>query len=104
MPSHALSGYDAELRRHNEVLRRACAVQLPAHVPDIGGGAGQPSGQAARTARAGSALGVDIAAPAIARARELASAEGLGNVTFEHANAQAYRFSQGRFDLTISRF
>src|SRR5262245_6205322 len=104
MPSHALSGYDAELRRHSEVLRRACGVQLHDHVLDIGCGAGQTTRQAAHTARAGSALGADIAAPAIARARELASAEGLGNVTFEHANAQAYRFSQGRFDLAISRF
>jgi SAM-dependent methyltransferase len=104
MPSHAFSGYDAELRRHNEALRRACGVQLHDHVLDIGCGTGQTTRQAAHTARAGSALGVDIAAPAIARARELASAEGLGNVTFEHANAQNYRFPQGRFDLAISRF
>src|SRR5262245_1230471 len=104
MPSHAPSGYDAELRRHNEVLRRAVGVQLRDHVLDIGCGTGQTTRQAARTARAGSALGVDISAPAIAHARELASAEGLGNVTFEHANAQNYCFPQGRFDLAISRF
>src|SRR5206468_4114700 len=30
--------------------------------------------------------------------------EGLGNVTFEHANAQVHRFPQQRFDLAISRF
>src|SRR6266516_5307275 len=82
------SGYDAELRRHNEVLRRAFGVQLHDRVLDIGCGTGQTTRQAARTARAGSALGVDISAPAIERARELARAEGLRNVTFEHANAQ----------------
>jgi SAM-dependent methyltransferase len=97
-------GYDAELRRHNEVLCRAAGVQLHDHVLDIGCGAGQTTRQAARTARAGSALGVDISAPAIERARELARAEGLGNVTFEHADAQAHRFPHERFDLAISRF
>jgi SAM-dependent methyltransferase len=98
------SGYDAELRRHNEVLRRACDVQLRDHVLDIGCGTGQTTRQAARTARTGSALGVDVSAPAIERARELARAEGLGNVTFEHADAQVYRFPPERFDLAISRF
>ena len=98
------SGYDAELRRHNPVLRRACGVQLHDHVLDIGCGTGQATRQAARTAQAGSALGVDISALAIERARELAQAEGLGNVTFEHANAQIHRFPQERFDLAMSRF
>src|SRR5262245_21880687 len=103
-PTPGPSGYDAELRRHNEVLRRAAGVQLHDHVLDIGCGTGQTTRQAARTAQAGSALGVDISAPAIERARELARAEGLGNVTFEHANAQVHRFPPARFDLAISRF
>jgi ubiquinone/menaquinone biosynthesis C-methylase UbiE len=98
------SGYDAELRRHNQVLRRACGVQPNDHVLDIGCGTGQTTRQAARTAQAGSALGVDISAPAIERARELARAAGLDNITFEHANAQDHRFSPERFDLAISRF
>src|SRR6266545_554199 len=99
-----LSGYDAELRLHNEVFRRACGVQPHDHVLDIGCGSGQTTRQAARTAQEGSALGVDISAPAIERARELAQAQGLGNVTFEHADAQAHRFPRGHFDLAISRF
>src|SRR6266550_8410374 len=100
----ASSGYDAELRRHNEVLRQAVGVQLHDHVLDIGCGTGQTTREAARTARAGGALGVDASAPAIERARELARAEGLRNVTFEHANAQVHRFPDERFDLAISRF
>ena len=97
-------GYDAELRRHNEALRRACGIQLRDHVLDIGCGAGQTTRQAASAAQAGSALGVDISAPAIERARALTRAEGLRNVTFECADAQDYRFPAGRFDLAISRF
>ena len=59
------ASYDAELRRHNEVLRQALGVQPTDHVLDIGCGTGQTTRQAARTAEAGSALGVDISAPAI---------------------------------------
>ncbi|GII42816.1 class I SAM-dependent methyltransferase [Planotetraspora phitsanulokensis] len=97
-------GYDAELRRHNQALRRACGLQVHDHVLDIGCGAGQTTREAARTVQAGSALGVDVSAPAIERAREFARAEGLRNVTFEHADAQVHRFPGEHFDLAISRF
>ena len=98
------TGYDAELRRYDEVLRRAFGVQPGDRVLDIGCGTGRTTRQAARTARAGSALGVDVSASAIGRARELARAEGLRNVTFEHADAQVHRFPEERFDLAVSRF
>jgi SAM-dependent methyltransferase len=100
---HATS-YDAELRRYDEVLRQAAGIQLHDHVLDIGCGTGQTTRQAARTAREGSALGVDVSAPAIKHARDLARAEGLRNVAFEHADAQLHRFPPERFDLAISRF
>jgi SAM-dependent methyltransferase len=103
-PGPALAGYDAELRRHHEVLLRACGVQVRDHVLDIGCGAGQTTRQAARTARAGMALGVDVLAPAIERARALARADDLRNVTFECADAQVCRFPPERFDLAMSRF
>jgi SAM-dependent methyltransferase len=96
--------YDAELRRHNEVLRRACGIQSGDHVLDIGCGSGLTTRQAARAASAGTALGVDVSAPAIERARRLAEAEGLPNVTFERADAQVHRFPEERFDLAMSRF
>ena len=96
--------YDAELRLHDEVLRRACGVQPHEQVLDIGCGLGQTTCEAARLARAGSALGVDISESAIERARELARAQGVPNVTFERADAQVHRFPQERFDLAMSRF
>ena len=55
-------------------------------------------------ARAGSALGVDISVSAIERARELAQAQGVRNITFECADAQVHPFPEKRFDLAISRF
>jgi len=96
--------YDAEVRLHNEVLRRALGVQAGEHVLDVGCGSGQITREAARMARAGSALGVDISASAIERARELVQAQEIHNVTFECADAQAYPFPQARFDLAMSRF
>ncbi len=96
--------YDAELRLHNEVLRRACGIRRHDHVLDVGCGTGQTTREAARMATAGSALGVDLSAQMIDRAREIAQAEGLRNVTFERADAQVHRFPPKHFDLTISRF
>jgi SAM-dependent methyltransferase len=96
--------YDAELRLHNEVLRRACGIRPHDHVLDIGCGTGLTTREAARMAQAGSALGVDTSAPAIERARELARAQRLRNVTFERADAQVHRFTPQQFDLAISRF
>ncbi|MFI7546888.1 class I SAM-dependent methyltransferase [Actinoplanes sp. NPDC049599] len=98
------AGYDAELRRHNELLRRAAGVRPDDHVLDIGCGTGQTTRQAARAATAGSALGVDVSAPAITRARELARADGLHNVTFEQGDVQVHPFPPECFDLAISRF
>lgn len=96
--------YDDELRRYDEVLRSACGVRPGDHVLDIGCGAGKTTRQAAHAARAGSAVGVDVSAPAIERARKLARAERLHNVAFEQADAQVHRFPRERFDLVISRF
>jgi ubiquinone/menaquinone biosynthesis C-methylase UbiE len=96
--------YDAELTRYGAVLRRAWAVQPHDRVLDVGCGTGQTTREAARMAPAGSALGVDLSALAIERARKRARAEGLHNVTFECADAQAHSFAQGYFDLAISRF
>ncbi|WP_250007184.1 class I SAM-dependent methyltransferase [Actinoplanes sp. M2I2] len=98
------SGYDAELRRHHEVLRRAWDIGPHDRVLDVGCGAGLTTRDAARAARDGSALGVDISGPAVELARELARAEGLGNVAFERADVQAHPFPPAGFDVAISRF
>lgn len=96
--------YDAELRRHNAHFRAAADVRPGDHVVDIGCGTGQTTREAARAAGNGGALGVDVSAPILERARRIAEAEGLRNVTFEHGDAQSHRFSSARFDLCISRF
>jgi len=96
--------YDAELRLHAEILRRDCAIVASEHVLDIGCGTGQTTRDAGRAASAGSALGIDTSAPMIARARELAAAEHLRNVRFEHDDAQVHPFPARSCDVAISRF
>ena len=95
MDRPGLVGYDAEVRLHDEVLRRACGVQPREQVLDIGCGLGQTTCEAARLARAGGALGVDISESAIERARKVRPRlEGIRNVTFERADAQVHPFPQ----------
>ncbi|MGI5239760.1 class I SAM-dependent methyltransferase [Dactylosporangium sp. CA-139066] len=96
--------YDAELTRYGAVLRRAWDVRPGDRVLDIGCGGGRTTRDAARAAHAGRALGLDVSARAVERARALARAEGLGNVAFECADAQRYDFAYDSFDLAISRF
>jgi ubiquinone/menaquinone biosynthesis C-methylase UbiE len=96
--------YDAELRLYDAVFRGAWRVGSEEDVVDIGCGTGRTTRQAARLAVGGSVLGVDLSAPAIERARQLAQEEGLRNVAFECGDAQVHRFSDHGFDLAISRF
>jgi len=96
--------YDAELRLHNQVLRRAFALRRDDDLLDIGCGTGQTTREAARMAPDGSAVGIDTSAEMIDRARDLTEAEGLRNVTFVKADAQVHPFPSARFDVAISRF
>src|SRR5918994_6055679 len=96
--------YDAELRRHNEVLRRAYSFRRDDHVLDIGSGTGKTTREAGRIAVDGSVVGIDVSEQMIDRARELTQAEGLANVTFVRADAQVHPFAPERFDVAISRF
>ena len=99
-----LFDYDAELRLHNEHFRAAARVGSRDRVLDIGCGTGQSTREAARAAVDGSAVGVDISAPMLERARLLSAEQGLTNTTYQQADAQVHRFPAASFDLCISRF
>lgn len=96
--------YNASARRHYVRLREAASVSADDRVLDIGCGCGESTRDAARAAVSGMALGVDLSARMIARARERGRTEGLTNVSFAQADAQVYPFDQQAFDLAISRF
>jgi len=72
-------------------------------VVDLGCGSGRTTLKLA--ARVGpEAVGVDISAEMLARARERAARAGAGNVEFVHADVQVHDLGEGRFDAAYSRF
>ncbi len=72
---------------------------------DLGCGTGRTTLElAARVAPGGRALGVDIAAALLERAREHAGATGIDNVDFQHGDVQSINLRQARFDGAFSRF
>jgi SAM-dependent methyltransferase len=96
--------------RHNDAVRAhsarmfATAQVAPTdHVLDLGCGCGETTREAAGLARDGDALGVDLSARMIERARVRSRDAGITNVLFEQADAQVHPFVPAMFDLVISR-
>ncbi len=87
-----------------QALLDAAAIGGGDSVLDIGCGTGESTRGAARLAVSGSALGVDLSARMLERARSTVEAEGLGNVRFEQADAQVHPFGADAFDVAISSF
>lgn len=96
--------YDNELRRHDVHFRGMADVRAGDRVLDIGCGGGQTTCEAARAAVDGHALGVDVSAPMLDRARRRSIEEGVRNVVFELGDAATHPFAPAAFDLCISRF
>lgn len=96
--------WDALLAPLSDALLRAAAIAPGEHVLDVGCGCGASTIEAARAARPGDVVGVDLSQPMLARAGERAAAAGVGNVRFEQADAQVHPFPPGAFDVVISRF
>jgi SAM-dependent methyltransferase len=89
--------------RHMPHFLRAAAIGPSDRVLDIGCGTGETTRAAARSAPSGWALGVDLSAPMLSRARSRAEQEGLANAQFLQADAQIHPFEAGSFDLAVSR-
>jgi SAM-dependent methyltransferase len=87
----------------NDGLFAAAAIGERARVLDVGCGTGQTTRLAARAAVHGHAVGVDLSAPMLARARATAAAEGLPNVRYEQGDAQVHPFAAEAFDVVTSR-
>src|SRR5262245_47349680 len=81
----ALAAYDAS-------FFASAAIGTGDRVLDVGCGTGSTTRRAAREAGTGSALGVDLSSAMIREARTRAAAERIGNVRFEHADAQVHPF------------
>jgi SAM-dependent methyltransferase len=74
-------------------------------VLDVGCGCGATTrALAGRVGANGSAHGVDVSGPMLARATTLAREARLANVRFTTADAQTHRFEPGSADVLFSRF
>jgi SAM-dependent methyltransferase len=94
--------YDAVNSGFNDAV--LAAVRPGDRILDIGCGNGQLTRFAARRSSDGHAVGVDLSAPMLDRARASAAEEGVANVEFLRADAQAYPFPAAGFDVALSRF
>ncbi|HET7524158.1 MAG TPA: class I SAM-dependent methyltransferase, partial [Acidimicrobiales bacterium] len=74
-------------------------------VVDLGCGTGQTTLELARRVLPGGrAVGFDISAPLLERAREHAAGAGVDNVELQHADVQSSDIGTARFDGAFSRF
>jgi SAM-dependent methyltransferase len=94
--------FDRSLAGYQGRFLAAARLGASERVLDIGCGTGQVTRDAARLAHRGAALGVDLSARMIERARKRAAEEGLANAEFVQADAQAYPFG-ATFDVAVSR-
>jgi SAM-dependent methyltransferase len=94
--------FDRSAVPYHQRLLAAAAITDRDHVLDIGCGTGQTTLLAARSASAGSALGVDLSSEMLAYARRRATDDGIENVWFEQADAQIHPFALDAFDVAIS--
>ncbi|MGH9274668.1 MAG: class I SAM-dependent methyltransferase, partial [Acidimicrobiales bacterium] len=96
--------YDRASRRHWQRFLDADLIAPNATVLDVGCGTGKATRDVARIAAHGSALGVDLSAAMLGRAREQSEAADLTNVTFVQGDAQVHPFEAASFDTAISSF
>ncbi|AZM51703.1 SAM-dependent methyltransferase [Streptomyces sp. WAC 01529] len=96
--------WDAVNAGFNAPLLAAASIGAHDRVLDVGCGAGQTTRLAARRASGGHAVGLDLSAPMLERARLTARHEGLDNVTFEQGDAQVHPLAEGAYDVAISRY
>jgi SAM-dependent methyltransferase len=96
--------YNTAVRGHTQVLFDRAPIGDRANVLDIGCGCGETTRLAAQRALRGSAFGVDISEPMIARAADRARAKSIANVAFAQGDAQVYRFRPGAYDVAVSRY
>ncbi|GAA0943322.1 class I SAM-dependent methyltransferase [Actinocorallia libanotica] len=95
--------YDAMMDGFHQPLLELTAIGDTDDVLDIGCGTGQLTLLAARLAARARAVGVDISAPMVTRARADAAEQGIANVRFDQADAEVHPFQESGFDIVVSR-
>jgi len=98
---------EAMLQPLGEAVMDSLSLQPGEHVLDIGCGCGHTSlNLADRIGAEGSVTGIDVSAPMLAVARQLAAEHNAGHnaVQFVEADAQTHTFTPEMYDAVFSRF
>lgn len=96
--------FDDGMHRYLEPLLTGAALAPGERVLDIGCGNGVTTIEAARRTSPGRAMGLDLSSAMLAVARRRAVEARVVNLEFVQADAQAYHFEPGGFDVVLSRF
>jgi SAM-dependent methyltransferase len=105
--AHWISNHARYERMHapfTAMILGAAGLRPGGNVLDVGCGCGGTTLAAARLVAPGTATGLDLSAPMLARARADAEAAGLDNVLFVQGDAQVHPLEPARFDAVLSRF
>jgi SAM-dependent methyltransferase len=96
---------DRMIAPYGDAALVALAPKAGERMIDVGCGCGDTTlALAGRVGSSGSAIGVDICAPMLARARERAAESGIANARFLEADAQTHAFEPGTANAVFSRF
>jgi SAM-dependent methyltransferase len=103
--------YRAEANRYDDINRafghaliEAATLAAGERVLDVGCGAGAVTVEAARRVRpGGSVLAIDVSPDLLAITRDRVRRAGLTEVELIEADAAAYPFDEGTFDIVLSR-
>ena len=94
---------DQQIRPLGRAAMERVGIASGERVLDVGCGPGDTTVELARrVGPRGAVTGLDLSEPMLASARKRAA--GIGNVTFQQADAQTTRLEAGHFDVCFSRF
>lgn len=101
----ARAEHSATSRAATEAIVEAAAVRPGMQVLDLASGTGQPClALAERVGPAGQVTATDLVPDMLAGAEEAAKTQGLTNLTFRQADAEALPFADQAFDVVTCRF
>jgi SAM-dependent methyltransferase len=96
--------YEHTTAAYRTRLLEAGLIEAGDSVVDVGCGTGSLTRAVARLAPEGSALGLDLSRRMLQHARDLTTAEGIRNASYEQADVEVREFAPASMDVVVSSF